>query len=58
MFVIWDLDGTVWDSEPGIAASLAHALRALGMAVPPDEELRSFTGHAAQAHARRARRAR
>jgi phosphoglycolate phosphatase len=44
MVVIWDLDGTVWDSEPGIAASLAHALRALGMADPPEEELRGFIG--------------
>lgn len=44
MFVIWDLDGTVWDSEPGIAASLAHALRSLDMAVPPEEELRGFIG--------------
>jgi phosphoglycolate phosphatase len=44
MVVIWDLDGTVWDSEPGIAASLAHALSSLGMVVPPEDELRSFIG--------------
>lgn len=44
MIVIWDLDGTVWDSEPGIVASLEHALRSVGMVVPPPEELRGIIG--------------
>ena len=44
MYVIFDLDGTVWDSEPGIVASLGHALRGLDMALPPPDELASNVG--------------
>lgn len=42
--VIFDLDGTVWDSEPGILACMAHALGELGVAVPDHEVLRSHIG--------------
>ncbi len=44
MHVIFDLDGTVWDSEPGIVASLSHALSGLDMAVPPHDELVTNVG--------------
>lgn len=37
--VIFDLDGTVWDSEPGIVACLEHAFAELGLAVPARDEL-------------------
>jgi phosphoglycolate phosphatase len=39
VIVIFDLDGTVWDSEPGIVASLAHTLERLDLPVPPASEL-------------------
>ncbi|UDY34069.1 HAD hydrolase-like protein [Dermatobacter hominis] len=44
MHVIFDLDGTVWDSEPGILACMAHALHELGREVPTDDVLRSHIG--------------
>ena len=40
--IIWDLDGTIMDSLPGILNSIAHSLRSLGLAVP--EELRHWAG--------------
>lgn len=42
--MIFDLDGTVWDSEPGIVGSLQHAFAGLGLAVPPTEELAANVG--------------
>ncbi len=39
MIVLVDLDGTVWDSEPGIVRSMEHTLHELGRAVPPPEVL-------------------
>lgn len=37
--VLFDLDGTLTDSRPGILNSIRHALQALEVAAPPDEEL-------------------
>src|SRR4051794_36090655 len=37
--VLFDLDGTLVDSRPGIVAGLRHALGELGHALPADEPL-------------------
>lgn len=37
--VLFDLDGTLTDSRPGIIASIQHALAALGRPVPPEASL-------------------
>ncbi len=42
--LFFDLDGTVIDSSSGITASVAYALRGLGMTPPPKEELLCFIG--------------
>lgn len=44
MYVILDLDGTVWDSQRGIVACLEHALRGLGLAVPPHDHMVANVG--------------
>lgn len=44
VIVIFDLDGTVWDSEPGILACMAHALTGVGIDVAPAPALRSHIG--------------
>ena len=44
VIVIFDLDGTVWDSEPGILACMAHALSGVGLDIAPAGELRSHIG--------------
>jgi phosphoglycolate phosphatase len=41
---LFDLDGTLIDSETGIVASIVYALEKLGAAIPPREELRSWIG--------------
>ena len=41
---LFDLDGTLIDSEVGIVASIEYALAKLGAAVPPREELRKWIG--------------
>jgi phosphoglycolate phosphatase len=42
--VLFDLDGTLTDSAPGIVASLQHALLAEGLAVPAEEVLLGAIG--------------
>lgn len=41
---LFDLDGTLIDSEPGITASLRHAFERIGAELPPREVLRSWIG--------------
>jgi phosphoglycolate phosphatase len=41
---LFDLDGTLIDSEIGIVASIEYALQRLGASAPPREELRSWIG--------------
>ena len=42
--IFFDLDGTLTDSGPGITASVAYALKKLGIDPPEPERLRSFIG--------------
>ena len=42
--VIFDLDGTLTDSRPGIFACTEYALKKMGLPVPPEETLRRFLG--------------
>ena len=42
--VVFDLDGTVVDSAPGIVQSIAHTLRAMDRPVPPMKELLHWVG--------------
>ncbi|WP_172956055.1 HAD hydrolase-like protein [Rhodoluna limnophila] len=42
--VLWDLDGTIVDSAPGIFESFIHTFTTLGLPVPPVDEMRSFMG--------------
>ena len=42
--ILFDLDGTIADSAPGITASLGYMFEKLGRPVPSQEELRSWVG--------------
>jgi phosphoglycolate phosphatase len=42
--VVFDLDGTLFDSAPGIVAGFAHALRSVGFPPPSEAVLRSDLG--------------
>lgn len=42
--VLFDLDGTIADSAPGITASLGYMFEKLGREVPSPEELRKWVG--------------
>ncbi|PZQ13502.1 MAG: HAD family hydrolase [Rhodanobacter denitrificans] len=42
--VLFDLDGTLVDSEPGIAASAAYALARFGLPAPTRQALRAWIG--------------
>ena len=42
--ILFDLDGTIADSAPGITASLGHVFEELGLPVPSQAELREWVG--------------
>ena len=42
--VLFDLDGTITDSKPGILNSIRYALKKHGLQVPSDEVLQTFIG--------------
>jgi phosphoglycolate phosphatase len=42
--LLWDLDGTILDSGPGIFDSFRKTFAAMGMPEPTPEQLRSFVG--------------
>jgi phosphoglycolate phosphatase len=42
--VLFDLDGTITDSAPGITATLAYTFERMGLRVPPQEELIHYVG--------------
>lgn len=42
--ILFDLDGTLTDSAPGILNSVRHACRKLGMEIPGEGTLRRFLG--------------
>ena len=42
--ILFDLDGTLTDSAPGILHSVEHACRKLGLEIPGEETLRRFLG--------------
>ncbi|NLG24573.1 MAG: dTMP kinase [Clostridiales bacterium] len=42
--VLFDLDGTITESEPGITKSVQYALERLGVDPPPQSALRGFIG--------------
>jgi phosphoglycolate phosphatase len=51
--IAFDLDGTLADTAPDLAAALNHALAALGREPVPAEEVRHLVGHGARALLRR-----
>jgi phosphoglycolate phosphatase len=42
--ILFDLDGTIVDSAPGITSTLAYTFETLGLPVPSDADLRAFVG--------------
>ena len=42
--ILFDLDGTIADSAPGITASLGYMLEQMGLDVPSPQELRQWVG--------------
>ena len=42
--ILFDLDGTLTDSAPGILNSVRYACRKMGLEVPPEATLRKFLG--------------
>lgn len=42
--ILFDLDGTLTDSAPGILNSVRYGCRKLGLPVPDDATLRRFLG--------------
>ncbi|HSL93855.1 MAG TPA: HAD family hydrolase [Bacillota bacterium] len=43
-YILFDLDGTLTDSGPGIIRSVSYALAAFGIEVPTEQSLRAFIG--------------
>ncbi|MDD5922965.1 MAG: HAD hydrolase-like protein [Eubacteriales bacterium] len=43
-YVLFDLDGTIWESGPGITRSVQYALRFVGIEEPDLDNLTSFIG--------------
>ena len=43
-YILFDLDGTITDSAPGITNSVKYALKKLGAPIPPYETLCKFIG--------------
>jgi phosphoglycolate phosphatase len=44
LILLFDLDGTLTDSRPGIVSGMQYALGVLGLPVPPEEALLRFIG--------------
>src|ERR1700710_602377 len=42
--ILFDLDGTIVDSAPGITATLAYTVETMGWPVPPPTELLAYVG--------------
>ena len=42
--VIFDLDGTLMDTKPGIVAALSYAMEKTGLAIPDDATMDTFIG--------------
>ena len=42
--ILWDLDGTIIDSSPGVFESFHHTFRTLGLPDLTDEQMRPFMG--------------
>jgi phosphoglycolate phosphatase len=42
--VLWDLDGTIMDSQEGILATMRHTLSVMGCAIPHDDDLFGWIG--------------
>ncbi|WP_344572595.1 HAD hydrolase-like protein, partial [Streptomyces violaceolatus] len=42
--ILFDMDGTLLDSAPGVTASAAQALAAVGAPIPAMDTLRRFVG--------------
>lgn len=42
--ILWDMDGTIIDSAPGIFESFRYAFDRLGVESPTDEQLRAYLG--------------
>lgn len=43
-FILFDLDGTLSDSAPGIINSVKYALESQGLPIPSEKQLRKFVG--------------
>ena len=43
-YLLFDLDGTLWDSREGITKAVAYALEKMGYPVPEQQELSKFIG--------------